>query len=370
MKKFINLLISPFLFLAVTAQSVHSSFYISGSIKGFSQGKAVLSFVRGKVNHEIAGYIKNEHFHFTGQLPEEQQISISFSNDSFKGSVIFFGGNEKITLSADTASLLHPHADGSASQKIFEDYLTKVDPIEKKSELLNEYGKQLFLSGKITEPVKDSLFKIHDDLDKEKRMLISAFAKSYPSSAVSAWAIAGFFVYDPQLDELEPAYNNLSKKNQQSLYGKQVKKIIETAKKTTIGRAAPVFRINDVNSKPVSLSSYKGKYVFIDFWASWCGPCRAENPNLVTVYKKYHSSEFDILGISLDADKNAWLNAISHDKLSWTQVSDLKAWGSKVVEDYGLKGIPFNMLLDKNGKIIAKNLRGAELEKKLKEILN
>jgi len=370
MKKFLGLFTSLSVFWIVNAQPAQNSFHLSGIIKGFSQGKAILSFDQGNTHREIAGYVRNEHFHFTGRLQEEQQISIRFSNDDFKRSISFFADNETIKLSFDTALLSRPKIDGSVPQKIFEDYLMRVDPIERKSELLNAYGKQLFLSGKITEPLKDSLFKVRDDLDKEKRILITAFAKVYPSSAVSAWAIASFFIYDPQLDELEPVYSSLSKKNQQSLYGKQIKGIIETAKKTTVGRTAPGFSINDPNSKLVSLSSYRGRYVLVDFWASWCGPCRAENPNLVAIYKKYHSDEFDIVGVSLDADKNAWLGAISHDALPWAQVSELKAWKSKVVEDYGLKGIPFNMLLDKDGKIMAKNLRGAELEKKLKLLFN
>ena len=154
------------------------------------------------------------------------------------------------------------------------------------------------------------------------------------------------------------------------VYGKEIKEIIDAAKKTALGIKAADFTLNDKDGNPVTLSAYQGKYLFIDFWASWCGPCRAENPNVANAYRKYHSDQFDILGVSLDDSRDAWLKAVNNDKLEWAQVSDLKAWDSKIVTGYGIKGIPFNMLLDKEGRIIARNLRGPSLDKKLKEILN
>jgi thiol-disulfide isomerase/thioredoxin len=120
----------------------------------------------------------------------------------------------------------------------------------------------------------------------------------------------------------------------------------------------------------VSLSSFKGKYFLLDFWASWCGPCRRENPNVVKAYRQYHNKGFDILGVSLDDSKDDWLKAIKKDGLSWTQVSDLKGWKNEAATLYGIQGIPMNFLIDKEGKIIAKNLRGQDLEKRLAEVLN
>jgi peroxiredoxin len=136
-----------------------------------------------------------------------------------------------------------------------------------------------------------------------------------------------------------------------------------------IGTEALLFSQKDTLGKMVSLESFRGKYVLIDFWASWCGPCRTENPNLVAAFKKYASKNFTILGVSLDENKTSWMNAIRKDKLTWTQVSDLQGWKNKVAQMYLIRSIPANYLLDPSGKVIAKDLRGEELQVKLKELL-
>lgn len=135
------------------------------------------------------------------------------------------------------------------------------------------------------------------------------------------------------------------------------------------GKQAPEISLTDTAGKAITLSSFRGKYVLVDFWASWCAPCRAENPNVVATYKKYKDKNFTILGVSLDKSKGAWKDAIETDKLSWTQVSDLKEWDSDVVKPYHINGIPFNVLLDPERKIIAFGLTGKKLERKLEEVL-
>jgi len=136
-----------------------------------------------------------------------------------------------------------------------------------------------------------------------------------------------------------------------------------------IGDLAPDITMNDETGKPFSLSSLKGKYVLVDFWASWCAPCRGENPNVVAAYNKYKNKNFTILGVSLDENKEAWQKAIDKDGLQWKQVSDLKGWENAAVALYGFDGIPYNVLLDPSGKIIAKELRGSALQTKLAEVL-
>jgi peroxiredoxin len=137
-----------------------------------------------------------------------------------------------------------------------------------------------------------------------------------------------------------------------------------------VGKQAPELVLPDIDGKPVALSAFRGKYLLVDFWASWCGPCRQENPNVLKAYEAFKNKNFAILGVSLDKDKDAWQQAIREDKLGWTHVSDLKFWSSKAVETFKFEGIPFNVLIDPNGKIIAESLRGEDLENKLKEVLN
>jgi peroxiredoxin len=343
-------------------------FKISGQIEGLNSGIAKLSYITGQETRQISTAINNGSFVFNGSLPEQEWLQISFSSETGNREISFFAGNDQVVLFLDTAHWDSPKITGSPSQKEFEGFQLTTKSVDEQSITLNRTGSALYSLGKLDERTRDSLFGVRDQLDQEKRSLIAGFAKENPSSAVSAWAISVFYGYEPHLEELLPAYRSLTDRNQQSLYGKQIAEIIQSTEKTAIGNTASDFTLTDPMGKLVSLHAYRGKYVLVDFWASWCGPCRAENPNVVNTYRNYHSDKFDILGVSLDNNNDQWLKAIQKDKLPWKQVSDLQAWNSQVVKEYGIKGIPFNMLLDPNGKIIARNLRGAELQITLSEL--
>ncbi|SDJ51612.1 Peroxiredoxin [Pedobacter sp. ok626] len=200
------------------------------------------------------------------------------------------------------------------------------------------------------------------------------FIKENPNSFISLDAIKYVGGPIPNYAEIAPLFNSLSPDIKNTITGKEHAKFLTTVNATAIGKMAPEFTLYDPDGKPVKLSDFKGKYVLVDFWASWCMPCRAENPNLIKAFNKFHGKGLEILGVSFDDEKrkNDWLAAIKKDGLLWKNVSDLKGWNAEnvVAGLYGIRAIPQNVLLDKTGKIIGKNLKGEALNKKLEEIFH
>lgn len=206
-------------------------------------------------------------------------------------------------------------------------------------------------------------------LQNARNVNIEAFIKEQPASIVSAFVLYRYFSPSLSADEIVKYTALLDPSLAETQYVKLLKALPAVLRSTAIGAKAPDFALPTPDGKLLRLSDHFGKYLLLDFWASWCGPCRKENPNIVRVFNKYKDKGFSVFAVSLDSKKEPWVKAIQKDGLNWPQVSDLLFWDSGPAKLYGIRGIPGNVLIDPSGKIIARNVRGEELEKKLAELL-
>lgn len=211
--------------------------------------------------------------------------------------------------------------------------------------------------------------RVEKAIEAKETIFNKKFIQDNPASYISLNALETY-AYGADYTDISPLFNGLSQEIKESEAGKKFAERLPKLKAVALGQVAPVFAEADTSGKIVSLESFRGKYVLVDFWASWCGPCRRENPNVVKAYNRYKEKNFTIIGVSLDRpnSKKKWLDAIHKDGLTWTHVSDLQFWKSKIADLYGVRAIPQNFLIDPNGKIIAKNLHGDDLEDKLAEL--
>ncbi|OQP57216.1 alkyl hydroperoxide reductase [Niastella vici] len=225
--------------------------------------------------------------------------------------------------------------------------------------------------GYSTSLVKGSVLQDQfNDFKKEPAINISDYIKAHPASLVTAYILYRNYSYrltPAQIEEnialLDPSLHNTA-------YVNTLKELVRTLNGLAVGKKAPDIIGNSPEGTPVKLSAHYQKYTLIDFWASWCAPCRKENPNVVAAFQKYKDKGFNVFGVSLDKSRDSWIKAIENDHLNWLQVSELNYWNSEIAKTFGVRAIPSNFLIDEHGIIVARNLRGEELQKKLDELLN
>ena len=230
---------------------------------------------------------------------------------------------------------------------------------------MNEAEKQLTITGS---PAND-IYLANAPVVRSKGYSLDSLIAAHPASPVAAYFVVKDFAYKLDLEAMKAVRAKFDASLDGTSYIQQIESMIARMEKVQVGSEAPDFTLPDVEGNPVSLSSFRGKYVLVDFWASWCPDCRKENPNIVAAWEKYQNKNFAVLGVSLDRNREQWLAAIEKDNLTWTQVSDLKFWSSDAAVLYCIRWIPMSFLIDPEGKIVAVGLEGEALHNKLEELL-
>jgi peroxiredoxin len=369
------------LLLPFAASAQKTNFNITGHIGKLDKpAKAYIDYMDNGTSHEDSCVVTNGTFKFTGSVSGITTSRMAFDHTG-QGKqhaiyapnadvvYIYFGKENMVYTSAD--SLVNAKVTGSKVYDEFQAYNKQIGgTIMDLTKAVNaEFSRATPEQQKDTAFVKiiDTRYRKNIADRGEKQFL---FAKNNPNSYFGLVGLSESAGTKVDVDKIGPVFKALNASLRNTDMGKELEQRIQAAGITAIGKPAPVFTQNDVNGKPVSLSDLKGKYVLVEFWASWCAPCRAGNPNLRKQYELYKDKGFEIISVSLDNVKEKWVDAIAKDGLPWIQVSDLKGWNNAVGRLYGVRAVPQSFLLDKDGKIIGNTLRDESLNAKLAEIFN
>ena len=347
----------------------HSGYIIKGIVEGVDGQTVVLQEIQNfepVVRDSVK--VKKGKFELKGTVECPDFYLLYIGNN---GPIQFFIENSIIKINVNTDSILGSKVTGSKENDIFASFETGMEDFNKKVKPLNDTYMSLRLAETPDTAQERSLLQQMDKIRETRTAYMSEFVKQHPNTVVSAFIVSNMLSRYMSTEDMESIVNSYDSTLNKSQWVSLLRDNYTVAKRTQNGQSFTDVTMLTPDDQTISLSDYagKGKYVLIDFWASWCPPCRAANPHVVKLYNQYKDKGFEIVGISFDQEKRKWTDAIAADGLKWPQMSDLKYWQSEAAKIYSVNSIPHTILLDPEGKIIEKGLRVEQLGEKLAELL-